>query len=383
MRTDLLIIGAGPFGLALAAWARSAAVDHCCIGSPMEFWRTRMPSGMLLRSGPDWHLDPSGELTLERFLATKAAGRSAGPLTRGEYLAYTEWLQEQRGIVPVCKRVTELTPPADGRRLFQVRLDDGSVVEARFVAVAIGFGRFPHVPPELAAAIPATAAAHTSELIDFHGLAGKRCLIIGGRQSAYEWAALLREAGAASVDIVHRHPVPAFAESHWSWVGPLVARMRTEPGWYRRLADDERRALDHRFWSEGRLKLEPWLAPRLASDAVRPRPGCSVVACSERRDGALEITLSDGDAVTADQVVFATGYKVQIDRVPFLQPLVASGALRTGDGFPVLNDRFETSVPGLFITSMPATRDFGPFLAFTVSAGVSAAMIGDAIGGMS
>ena len=45
--TDLLIIGAGPFGLAMAAHARHLGIDHLMVGKPMEFWQVNMPEGML------------------------------------------------------------------------------------------------------------------------------------------------------------------------------------------------------------------------------------------------------------------------------------------------------------------------------------------------
>jgi hypothetical protein len=41
----------------------------------------------------------------------------------------------------------------------------------------------------------------------------------------------------------------------------------------------------------------------------------------------------------------------------------------------VLDDHFQTSIPGLFITSMPATQDFGPFFSFTVAVRASAQLI--------
>jgi cation diffusion facilitator CzcD-associated flavoprotein CzcO len=252
-------------------------------------------------------------------------------------------------------------------------------MRARHVAVALGFAHFPHIPVELLSLLPERSCAHTSRLVDFSTVNGERILIVGGRQSAFEWAALMNEAGAASVDVVHRHATPDFSPSEWAWVGPLVRRMRTDPGWYRRLEDDERRALDCRFWSEGRLKLEPWLAPRLAAPGVHLRPGCTIVGCHERSDGRLDIALSDGTVARVDRVVFATGYKVDLERVPLLRHLTATGALRTRNGFPELDDHFQTSIPNLYVTSMPATQDFGPFLAFTVSACVSAALIGEAI----
>jgi len=35
---DLLIIGAGPFGLSLAAQVAHDEIDHLILGTPMGFW---------------------------------------------------------------------------------------------------------------------------------------------------------------------------------------------------------------------------------------------------------------------------------------------------------------------------------------------------------
>jgi hypothetical protein len=46
--TDLLIIGAGPFGLAVAAYAKHSRLEHPLVGTPMESWKENMPKGMYL-----------------------------------------------------------------------------------------------------------------------------------------------------------------------------------------------------------------------------------------------------------------------------------------------------------------------------------------------
>jgi cation diffusion facilitator CzcD-associated flavoprotein CzcO len=51
--TNLLIIGAGPYGLAMAAYARHLGVDHVVVGMPMDFWKANTPKGMYLRSASE------------------------------------------------------------------------------------------------------------------------------------------------------------------------------------------------------------------------------------------------------------------------------------------------------------------------------------------
>ena len=91
------------------------------------------------------------------------------------------------------------------------------------------------------------------------------------------------------------------------------------------------------------------------------------------------ITLDNGTTLSVDRVILASGYKVQIDRLPMLANGNILPDLRIRDGFPVLDEKFQSSVPGLFITSMPAIRDFGPFFAFTIAARMSAHVIGHAL----
>src|ERR1700733_12459047 len=48
--TDVAVIGAGPYGLSIAAHLGAADVVHQIFGFPMSFWAEHMPKGMLLKS---------------------------------------------------------------------------------------------------------------------------------------------------------------------------------------------------------------------------------------------------------------------------------------------------------------------------------------------
>ncbi len=120
------------------------------------------------------------------------------------------------------------------------------------------------------------------------------------------------------------------------------------------------------------------MAPRLRHPAIRVRPHTSVEQTEERGD-ALLVRLNTGEQLEVDHVLFATGYQVDLQRVP----LPAAGDLltriRTRNGFPVLDTGLQTSVAGLYMTSLPAARDFGLFFAFTAAVRASAQIVGGAL----
>ena len=373
MNTDLLIIGAGPFGLALAAQASHDRIEHLIVGKSMGFWRQNMPKGMFLRSACDWHLDPLNVHTIDSFLHPQGkTPRDVEPLSLDFYLSYADWFRQQKNIQPLPVYVQRLDHSATNH--FTATTSDGDVINARSVVLAPGFKHFAHVPDELRMRLPVAGFEHTSQFVDFREARNKRYLIIGGRQSAFEWAALLLEAGAAAIHLSHRHASPAFEVADWSWVNPLVDSMVENPAWFRRLSQKEKDDVSHRLWAEGRLKVEPWLEQRLKSDRVNVWPQTELASCTQHEDGELSVMLSNGRVINVDKIVLATGYKVDIARLPIWGGDLLN-RLETRNGFPVLDNHFETSVPGLFITSMPAMQDFGPFFGFTISVRTSAKLI--------
>ena len=381
METDLLIIGAGPFGLAIAAQAAHDGIEHTVVGKSMEFWRENMPKGMFLRSASDWHLDPLNVHTIHAFLESQGkTPRDVEPLSLEFYLTYAEWFRQQKHIQPLPIYIQRLDR---FNGYFAATTKNGDGIKAQRVVLAPGFKHFAHIPEAVKAKLPRGRFQHTAEFVDFSGARNKRYLIIGGRQSAFEWAALLLEADAVAVHLSHRHASPAFAVADWSWVNPLVENMVENPNWFRELSQEEKDQVSHRQWAEGRLKVEPWLEPRLKDERISVWPHTELENCSENDNGELEITLTNGATFIVDHIVLATGYKVDISKVPLLAAGNILKQLETRNGFPVLDDHFETSVPGLFITSMPATQDFGPFFGFTISVRTAAKLICGRVGGAS
>ena len=192
----MAIIGAGPYGLSIAAHLRANGIDFRIFGSPMHSWRTRMPAGMFLKSqGFASSLqDPAGRFTLKRFCAENGLryGAIDVPVPLETFTAYG--LAFQRQLVPNVedKAVVALDRSPDG---FLLRLDDGELVAADRVVVAVGITYFPHVPAGLAH-LPPDTFSHTSDHHDLDQFKGADVTVIGGGASALDVVASLHDVGA-------------------------------------------------------------------------------------------------------------------------------------------------------------------------------------------
>ena len=114
-RVPLLVIGAGPYGLATAACAKGAGIGQLVVGEPMAFWRESMPAGMFLRSSPDWHLDSAGVHTFAAYLNERGVDPAeVDPIPIALFLDYAGWFEERAGIEVLPDLVRDLSKP-DGR----------------------------------------------------------------------------------------------------------------------------------------------------------------------------------------------------------------------------------------------------------------------------
>jgi FAD-dependent urate hydroxylase len=369
-QTGLLVIGAGPYGLSAAALARERGIDTVLLGQPMGFWRQHMPGRMFLRSGPDWHLDAAGVHTFEAFLADQGIKPAdVDPIPIGVFLDYADWFRRQKQLEVRQQMVTALAKRDDR---FEATLQNGERIAAGAVLAAPGIRHYANVPG-WAASLPAGSVAHTCDLVDFGDLSGARVLIIGGRQSAYEWAALIGEQQAGRIDLVHRHDVPRFERVSWKFVDPHVEQTLRVRGYWRNLPRSEQEAISNQFWEVGRLTLEHWLTPRLRRAGIHRRPGTEVAEAASSADGLVRVLLTDGTRLDADRVVLATGYRADLTKIPYLAGVL--GEVQMSNGFPVLDEAFQTSLPGLYITGFSATQDFGPFFGFVKGSAAAASLV--------
>jgi thioredoxin reductase len=334
-----------------------------------------MPEGMLLRSpgfGSDLS-DPAGAYTLEQYW--RSTGRDPQklrePIPLDTFVAYSQWFIDGVGVPVEDVYVERLTRASDG---FTLTLATGEVISAARVVLAIGLTHFAYVPPELDA-LSGSVMSHASKVTRPSELAGRDVAIVGAGQSALETAALLHEAGAH---------VTVFARcNELQWTGDavpanrsLLERLRRPDG---RLCDgwgcigfEYGPMLIHQLPEKKRLDLIAnnfgpmgawWLRERLRDIPILL--GRTLASASEH-DGRAELKLQSADGietVSADHVVAATGYRVDLERLTFLDPSIR-GAIRRNGGCPALTRGFESSVPGLHFVGAASMASFGPVTRF-------------------
>ena len=370
---ETAVIGAGPYGLSVAAHLKAAGIATLAFGEPMAFWRHNMPKGMMLRS--PWratHIsNPAGTLSLDAYAS--AHGIAADRLLPLEdFVAYGEWFQ--RHAVPDVDRraVRTIEATADGFRLL---LDDGETLSAGRVVVATGL-RHQEYRPDAFRELPAELVSHTSEHKDFEKFRGKRIAVIGRGQSACESAALLAEAGA-DVELISRGDI--------HWLGAAAPGARRVAAWLRQMLKSPSevgpfplgwlaeapglvRYLPETLRAEfSRRCLKPaaagWLRPRFSAVACRPGRSITGARASANR---VALDLDRGEA-TFDHIILGTGYRVDVSRLGMLSPRLLQN-LSCVQGSPVLRGGFESSVPKLHFVGSYAVGSFGPLLRFIAGA---------------
>lgn len=375
--TDVVVLGAGPYGLSAAAHLNACGLNVRVFGETMSFWDRHMPEGMCLRS--PWEAsqlsDPAKALTIDAFEVAMSSPVSR-PIPIRRFIAYGRWFQSRAVPNLEQRKVTEIERDRPG---FRVALADGEVVRCRRVIIAGGIGPFAVRPPQFAG-IPLDLASHSSEQRDLARFRGKKVVVIGGGQSALESAALLHER-QADVELIVRNsavywtwqrpwlhtfrPVGALLYA-WPDVGPaFISHAVAKPSLYRSLP---RRVQDSWRFKSLRPNGVGWLKPRLGDVRISPGRGVRSAAIRGKR---LELKLSDGSERSVDHVLMATGYRVNVRKYEFLSASLRS-ALSLVDGCPVLTRGFESSVSGLHFLGAPAMWSFGPLMRFVAGADFAA-----------
>ena len=379
---EVAVIGAGPYGLGVAAHLRAAGLSTQAFGEPMGFWRRNMPKGMRLRS--PWrasHIpDPNHKFALEAYAADRGM-RPAENMPLEDFVRYGEWFQSHAVPDLDPRKVNRVDAHANG---FRLTLADGDSMMARRVVVAMGLRNQDYRPREFAG-LGAERVSHSSDHADFASFKGKSVVVVGRGQSAVESAVLLSEAGA-EVDLVCHGPVVWLGgvesggpprqslsmdgvRSAPSAVGPFPLNWVIDtPDLMRRLPDGWRDWISMRSL---RPAATAWLRPR-AKD-VRINAGRNIVS-ARAQNGRITLTLDDGAMITGDHVLLATGYRIDVAKFGIFSPNLLT-RIETVAGYPKLASGLESSMPRLHFVGSTAVRSIGGLMRFVAGAGYAARTI--------
>jgi cation diffusion facilitator CzcD-associated flavoprotein CzcO len=377
MKDDTVaVIGAGPYGLSIAAHLRAAGMPTLAFGKPMDFWR-KMPEAMFLRSA--WSASslsaPNHAYNLDEFLRVTGHGQRL-PIPLPFFVQYGLWFQ-RRAVPDLDPGEVEWLEADSGG--FRMRLSDGRSINAQRVVVAVGINRFAN-RPDFARQLPASLVSHTGDHQEMRRFKGLRVAVIGGGQSAIEWAAMLHEAGAHT-ELIVRHAVRWLKGHDYRGPGRRLLYAPSDVGppglnWllhfpmaFGLLPAGLQRAVARRAVRPAGAR---WLIDRVRGRV--PITSQTQVLAAKPAGDMARLQLSDGTTRQVDHVIVATGYRPRLEKLDFIAPAMRDG-IRQRDGFPVLNRWLEASVPGLHFAGALADPTYGPICRFVSGADVAARRI--------
>lgn len=382
---DVAIIGAGPYGLSIAAHLKARGVNFRIFGYPMHTWSEHMPRGMRLKSEgfASSLYDPDRVFTLEAYCKEK--GLPYAPIGLPVPLdVFTDYgLEFQKRFVPELERtlVTSLEPAVEG---FRVGLGGGESLLARRVVMAVGLTHYEYLPPILEGHSE-KFVTHSARHTTLNHFKGRDVIVVGAGASALDLTALLHQAGA-NVQVVARKPVIRFHDPPDNLEPSFFDQLRTPitgigPGWRLFLCTNaplvfRKMPLKFRLDKVKRI-LGPapcWFIKDSVVGKVPLNVGLNVTGVKIQNGRvSLELTDSGGAPKTlvTDHVIAATGYRVDLGRLGFIHPNLQA-SVRSVEGTPVLSSNFESSVRGLFFVGASAANTFGPLLRFAFGAGFTA-----------
>jgi len=368
--SDVLVIGAGPFGLSISAHLRKRGIEHTVVGKPMDTWRAHMPLGLFLKSEPYGSVISAAAPGYD--VATYSSGHGfddyvdrIGPLSLERFLGYADWFTDQ--LVPDIRdlTVTGVRPAGSG---FTVEFAEEAPVFARQVIIATGLLPYAYVPAELSG-LPADLMTHSTEHRLLDQFVGRQVAVVGIGQSSLQTAALLSEAGA-HVQVVGRARHIVWEEKIPEKL-TLLQRIKRPPntlceGWscvaynspevYRVLPGPLRafKAMST-FGPAGAW----WLRNRV-EDVLDITLGHQLTGAEPHGSGVrLHLDGPERSSIEADHVIAGTGFRIDVAKLAFLSEEILTGLVQRSKS-PVVNRAGESSVPGLYFAGAHASVSLGP-----------------------
>ena len=391
--THAVIIGAGPYGLSLAAHFREAGIPFRVFGHPMHTWKTQMPVGMKLKSdGFASSLSAGSQsFTIGEWSAKngRAYHDTLIPVPLEDFIEYGEEFAKR--FVPNLEQKNVTRVDRDGAG-YHVALETGEEFRAERVILAMGVGSF-HFIPSFLRGLPDGSVSHSSDHREFDNFAGRDVTVLGRGASSLNAAVLLSETGANVTLIarsrkihIHeptsdtrslyqklRHPLSPLGVGVRSWLASAWPDLfRVLPAAVRRFIVFKHLGPAGGTALQGRIHgkfptLLGWSIDSVESVAT---------GGSEPR---IRMMLSGPDGEKREHitshVIAGTGYRVDLARLRFLSEEISAEVGLEPDGKPTLNRDCGSTASGVYFVGPAAAASFGPLLRFAAGSQYAATRV--------
>ncbi|WP_027955607.1 FAD/NAD(P)-binding protein [Halobacillus kuroshimensis] len=241
-----------------------------------------------------------------------------------------------------------------GHNHWNISLEDGTEVQSERVALAVGVNHIPHYP-EWAnkKEMPVSHVFDMQTPVPDEG----RVIVVGGGMTAAHLAhTLSNKSGISSVSLVKRHPfrVEDF-DSDPGWLGPKFLK-----GYEKLTCYDQRRRVIHQARHKGSITRELHVQLKRQMRASRLDIHTGEVEKAVTVENGVGLQLKDGNLVSADSIVLATGAETCLPGKAWMDPLIEQVGLPCAPcGFPVVSTTLEWK-NGLYVAGALAELEIGP-----------------------
>ena len=375
--TDVAVVGAGPYGLSIAAHLAGRGIEHRIFGPPMKFWRD-MPAGINLKSfafATSVYVPVKGH-TFPEWCRSQGL-EDFEPCTMASFAAYGMSMQSR--FVPNVETVDVKSVSLASGGKFDLVLASDEQVRARRVVFATGLSHLKYSPPAVEGLSP-EHGTHTADVSDYRVFRGKDVVVLGAGSSAIEAGALVNEAGGRAQILVREDQ--ALFNVRMKAQRSLYERLRKPnsvvgPGLKNRFLQEvplaffllpERRRL--RFVKGYLGPTAPWwIKDRV--DGIVPIHTRSTVVAAEPVGRRVRLRVrveGEGDrSLDVDHVISGTGYVPNVNWLAYLDGDLRRRMRRVELG-PSLSMHYESSVPGAYFVGPVTAFCFGPLHRFVCGA---------------
>ncbi|MEH7246876.1 NAD(P)-binding domain-containing protein [Neobacillus niacini] len=346
---DLAIVGAGPYGISLAAHAAKAGLRYRVFGYPMDFWQFKMPPNMFIRTMLEYTnlSDPEERCTLKEFQKEKGL-RLSYPIPRSVFVEYGKWFIEKLNLSIEKVYISHVRKE---HGFFVLETENRNTVEAKNVIIAVGLTNSRYIPRDLAH-VPKEYLSHTGDFTVFEQFRNQHVAVIGGGQSAWEASALLHQAHAR-VELIYRRPRRLDPEQN------LNAKQKEIADEFFYYPQEKKMEVRKQF---EKPTVSDFLVP-LVEGNVTQRPNTFIVNTTLTKVNKVQVLLNDDTTLLVDHIIAATGYRFNPHNLSFLVSII--DGIKCTEGLdPIVDESFQSTLPHLYFAGPATAFCYGPAFRF-------------------